>query len=324
VVSADAALDSDSDGLTNLEEFQMGTNPTISNIVTDTTDSDSDGKVDQIDNCPSVSNASQLDQDGDSVGDACDSDRDNDNVPNGSDIFPDNATEAFDFDGDLTGDNTDTDDDGDGMTDDFELLYNLNPKNPADAAGDNDNDGLNNKAEFDNGTNPNIANSDTIDTDEDGVTDVLDNCPSVSNPLQMDTDGDSVGDDCDTDRDNDNILNAIDQFPDDATEASDFDDDGVGDNADADDDDDGMSDAFEVLYVLNPKDSSDAAGDPDQDGFTNLEEYSNKTSPRVSNAVVTPAGGGGVISYYLLIPLYLTLLITVFLVGLRRYRFRNL
>lgn len=42
---ADAALDYDSDGLTNLQEFRAGTDPTDS-------DTDNDGILDRTDNCP--------------------------------------------------------------------------------------------------------------------------------------------------------------------------------------------------------------------------------------------------------------------------------
>jgi len=37
------------------------------------------------------------------------------------------------------------------------------------------------------------------DTDGDGVTDSEDNCPDISNPDQVDTNGDGIGDDCDSD-----------------------------------------------------------------------------------------------------------------------------
>jgi hypothetical protein len=47
----------------------------------------------------------------------------------------------------------------------------------------------------------------------------------------------------------------------------------------ADSDDDGMPDSWERRYGLNPQDASDAAADKDHDGYTNLEEYLNHTSP---------------------------------------------
>lgn len=36
-----------------------------------------------------------------------------------------------------------------------------------------------------------------VDSDEDGVNDDLDNCPSVYNPMQLDSDGDDIGNCCD-------------------------------------------------------------------------------------------------------------------------------
>ena len=68
-------------------------------------DSDGDGIVDGKDNCPAISNAAQLDTDGDGVGNACDPDIDGDLVANGAD----NCSTAFnpdqkDSDGDGLGD----------------------------------------------------------------------------------------------------------------------------------------------------------------------------------------------------------------------------
>ena len=44
-------------------------------------------------------------------------------------------------------------------------------------------------------------------------------------------------------------------------------------------DGDGLPDEWEKRYGLNPGDASDAAGDSDGDGFTNLEEFVAKTDP---------------------------------------------
>ncbi|HOE00216.1 MAG TPA: hypothetical protein PKI64_04045 [Kiritimatiellia bacterium] len=47
-----------------------------------------------------------------------------------------------------------------------------------------------------------------------------------------------------------------------------------------DTDGDGIPDKVELALGLNPQDPADAAGDLDNDGFTNLEEYLAKTDPR--------------------------------------------
>jgi hypothetical protein len=51
------------------------------------------------------------------------------------------------------------------------------------------------------------------DADGDGVGDPCDNCPTVHNPDQADTDSDTLGDACDPDIDGDGILNADDNCP---------------------------------------------------------------------------------------------------------------
>lgn len=46
-----------------------------------------------------------------------------------------------------------------------------------------------------------------VDTDQDGVADEKDVCPEVKNADQKDSDGDSIGDACDLDKDNDGLTN---------------------------------------------------------------------------------------------------------------------
>jgi hypothetical protein len=82
------------------------------------------------------------------------------------------------------------------------------------------------------------------------------------------------------DIDSDGVYDDLDWFPYDPTESMDTDGDGKGDNRDEDDDNDDIPDEWETKYGLDPKDASDAMGDLDNDGKSNLEEYREGTDPR--------------------------------------------
>jgi Thrombospondin type 3 repeat len=101
-----------------------------------------------------------------------------------------------------------------------------------------------------------------FDRDDDGVSDDTDNCVSVPNPDQLDTDGDGEGDACDPDRDGDGVDDTVDNCAEVANpDQADADGDGAGDACDADDDNDNVDDADDNCpFVANP-DQADADGD---------------------------------------------------------------
>lgn len=283
--------DDDADGLSDVVEAELGTNP-LDN------DTDDDNDLDGVDNCKIDANSDQLNTDADSEGDVCDVDDDNDGRLDGEDAFPLDPDEQDDNDLDQVGNASDNCIDT-ANTD----QSNVDHDTEGDVCDyDADNDGLGYDDEIALGTDP----LDT-DTDNDGDLDPQDNCPIASNANQLDTDLDGFGDACDDDDDNDGALDVDDAFPLNPNESVDTDSDAVGDGSDNcidvpnanqldtdvdgagnacddDDDNDGLSDIDEALIHSNP-----LLVDTDSDG----DEDSNDNCILVSNASQSDTDGDG-------------------------------
>jgi hypothetical protein len=108
------------------------------------------------------------------------------------------------------------------------------------------------------------------------------------------------------DTDGDLVNNIDDAFALDATESVDTDNDGIGNNADTDDDNDNLSDTYELANSLNPLDASDAQQDADNDGSSNFAEFQAGTDPNDPNStpnapeIPEASGGGGSLGVLLL------------------------
>ena len=112
-----------------------------------------------------------------------------------------------------------------------------------------------------------------IDRDLDADLDGLDNCPSVSNPDQADSNSNGIGDACElvADLDGDGIEDTEDNCPAVSNPLQeDFDNDGQGNACDTDDDNDGLLDTVETdtgVYVSPTNTGSDPLdADTDDDG----------------------------------------------------------
>ena len=104
-----------------------------------------------------------------------------------------------------------------------------------------------------------VLNYKDSDDDNDEVLDADDAFP-LDATESVDTDGDGTGNNADTDDDGDEVLDADDAFPLDATESVDTDSDGVGNNADTDDDNDEVLDGSDA-FPLDATESVDSDGD---------------------------------------------------------------
>lgn len=100
------------------------------------------------------------------------------------------------------------------------------------------------------------------DADGDGVSDAMDNCPSVINPDQLDTDDDGAGDACDADDDGDGIDDGADNCSlVSNADQTDTDIDGMGNVCDPDDDNDGVDDGSDNCPLVVNTDQLDTDND---------------------------------------------------------------
>ncbi len=309
--AADASLDADGDGLTNLREYQTGANPTV-------VDSDSDGYADGFEwdwgFNPMNSADALIDSDWDTLPDLWErrynmnpngsgdqySDQDGDLLQASVEYIGGYSPMSADTDGDGVSDydefygiTTTTDTDGDQLTDSSETgTYGTNPNNA-----DTDGDGLSDYAEIfatsfqvtspsgatymvSYQTSPTLA-----DTDGDGLNDLFE-ISNFFNPTYygdgyQDDDGDGLSN-------RDEILTHLTNW-----KVADTDSDGESDGLEiaqgtdpksassnlGDSDGDLMRDSWETQNGLSPIDSSDGSADPDGDYVTNLEEFRKQINP---------------------------------------------
>ena len=201
---------------------------------------------------------SDLDTDGDGIGDSLDLDDDNDGYWDYEDLFPLDSLEWSDWDLDGIGDNVDTDDDNDGYPDDFDAFqFNEFEWIDTDGDGSGDNDDLDN----DNDGIPDIQ-EENLDTDGDGIPNNIDTDDDGDGVPSLEEDANGNGDPTDDDSDGDGIYDAIDSDDDgDGVPSLDEDANGNGDPTDDDTDGDGIYDAID--------------NDDDNDGVLTVEEDAN-------------------------------------------------
>lgn len=282
--AADAGTDIDvnptsgevGDDLTNLEEYELSTDPT-------NPDSDGDGMPDGWEA-----------EFGLNPNDPDDATDDADLDPDSGLLVPDGLTNLEEFT--LDTDPIDPDTDDDGMPDGWEAEFGLDPEDPADAttdidvnsAGEATPDELTNLEEYRADTDPNKP-----DTDDDGMPDgwEVQYGLAPADPADADTDVDvnaTTGA-----AEPDGLTNLVEYTM--GTEPTNPDTDG-----------DGMPDGWEVSFNVgfesdpnqfDPVGTNEGADDFDDDERTNLAEFQQGTNPRVVDAVPEPVSSSTRIVY---------------------------
>jgi hypothetical protein len=349
----DSLADGDADGLANLGEYSLGSQPC-------NTDTDGDGMPDgwEVANSGCGLNLMTGDSldDGDADGlanlveyslgsEPCNTDTDGDGMPDGwefsnagcglnlliGDTLDDGDADGISNLGEysLGSEPCNTDTDGDGMDDGWENTYSICGLNllANDTALDPDSDGLNNIGEYNNSSDPCASDTDgdglsdgdemnihftdpaDPDTDGDGLSDGYEINTSATQPLNPDTDGDGLSDGNEIsvwstdplgdDSDNDGISDGFEVLISTDPAVSDSDGDGVSDGEEAliyltdpqsnDTDGDGMTDAWEIFFACVDPLVADESLDPDGDGQDNSIEYGSSTDP--CSAVDTDGDG---------------------------------
>ena len=290
VVNFELAPDSDGDGLSDLREDLIGTDPS-------NPDSDGDGVSDGEEYAngldPLDPNDLGLDLDGDGLTNQQEialgtspalADTDGDGLSDGEEVNTYNSDPLnVDTDGDGLSDGREVneastdplvvDTDGDGLTDGDEVLNHLT--NPLSV--DSDGDGLDDQFEINNFLNPNDPADALLDLDSDGLTNIEEfNLGTSINDSDSDNDGLSDGDEAN--------IHSTDPLD------SDSDNDGISDGEEVnvlqsnplstDSDNDGLPDGYEFNFGLDLNDATDRDGDADSDGLSNFEEFSLDLNPQ--------------------------------------------
>jgi outer membrane protein assembly factor BamB len=177
--AADAAVDSDEDDLTNLEEFAVKTNPMVA-------DTDGDGLLDGAEVNTHLTSPLESDTDQDGLTDGAEV-NEHGTDPLSTDSDEDGLSDSEEIN-EYQSNPLSSDSDSDGLSDLYEVNNQLDI-NTNDANEDADNDGLVNIDEMTQQTDPNNA-----DSDNDGLSDGDEVHTYLTQPLNRDTDGDRMPD----------------------------------------------------------------------------------------------------------------------------------